>query len=223
MKYCALILAAGNSTRFQAKINKLFYKINQKTVLELSLHNFIMDDDCKAIIVVYNPNLKDEFKKILANISCSKQVIMVEGGYYRHDSFVKGIKHCLNYDWVMVHDGARPFLSFDLIERIKEIILLKKNLDAIIPYLNIYDSLIEIDNKNLKYLNRNNIKIIQTPQCFKIKSIIDIINENNKDYSDEFSWILSIKKIKYELIEGNKINLKITYFDDLNIFDLIDI
>ena len=139
MKYCALILAAGNSTRFQAKINKLFYKINQKTVLELSLHNFIMDDDCKAIIVVYNPNLKDQFKKILANISCLKQVIMVAGGNYRHDSFVKGIKHCLNYDWVMVHDGARPFFSFDLIKRIKETILYKEKLDAIIPYLNIYN------------------------------------------------------------------------------------
>ena len=215
MKYCALILAAGNSTRFQAKINKLFYKINQKTVLELSLHNFIMDDDCKAIIVVYNPNLKDQFKKILANISCLKQIIMVAGGNYRHDSFVKGIKHCLNYDWVMVHDGARPFLSFDLIKRIKETILYKEKLDAIIPYLNIYDSLIEIGNNNIKYLNRNNIKIVQTPQCFKVKSIIDIINKNNKDYSDEFSWILSIKNIKYELIEGDNGNFKITYFKEL--------
>ncbi len=215
MKYCALILAAGNSTRFQAKINKLFYKINQKTVLELSLHNFIMDDDCKAIIVVYNPNLKDQFKKILANISCLKQVIMVAGGNYRHDSFVKGIKHCLNYDWVMVHDGARPFLSFDLIKRIKETILYKEKLDAIIPYLNIYDSLIEIGNNNIKYLNRNNIKIVQTPQCFKVKSIIDIINKNNKDYSDEFSWILSIKNIDYQLIEGDNGNFKITYFKEL--------
>ena len=215
MKYCALILAAGNSTRFQAKINKLFYKINQKTVLELSLHNFIIDDDCKAIIVVYNPNLKEEFKKILANISCSKQVIMVAGGNYRHDSFVKGIKHCLNYDWVMVHDGARPFLSFDLIKRIKEIISHKKNLEAIIPYLNIYHSLIEISNNNLKYLNRNNIKIIQTPQCLKVKSIIDIINKNNKDYSDEFSWILSFKNINYELINGDNDNFKITYLKDV--------
>lgn len=215
MKYCALILAAGNSTRFQAKINKLFYKINQKTVLELSLHNFIMDDDCKAIIVVYNPNLKDQFKKILANISCLKQIIMVAGGNYRHDSFVKGIKHCLHYDWVMVHDAARPFLSFDLIKRIKETILYKEKLDAIIPYLNIYDSLIEIGNNNIKYLNRNNIKIVQTPQCFKVKSIIDIINKNNKDYSDEFSWILSIKNIDYQLIEGDNGNFKITYFKEL--------
>ncbi len=216
MKYCALILGGGNSNRFDNNTNKLLHKINSnKTVLEMSLNNFWNDNDCETIIVVFNINYQKEFKNLIDKIKTTKKIIMVPGGQFRHDSFVKGILKCLDFDYVMVHDAARPFLSFDLINRIKYEFDSNSKIDAIIPILSISDSVIQIKDNNLKYLNRDELKIVQTPQCFKIDSISNLINKNNYDFGDELSWLISLKKVKVKLIDGEKDNLKITFKSDV--------
>ena len=187
MKYSALILGAGNSVRFDNQQNKLFYKFENKTILELSLNNFLNDKDCDLIVVVYNKNFENEFTRIIQSLMVYKKIILVPGGDFRHDSFVKGISYCKDYNYVMVHDAARPFLTSKLIENIKNQFIINPNLDAIIPTLSLRDSVIEINHNSLNYLNRDKIKLVQTPECFKMNSILNFINLNNNNFSDELS------------------------------------
>lgn len=211
MKYSTIILGAGLSTRFGE--NKLYYKLKDKEIILYSVDLFSADNDCQEIILVVNQKDISKTKNILSNYNKVKIVI---GGDYRHDSFVKGYSNLkCNSDYILVHDAARPFLSLQLLENIKKSFMF--DYDAIIPCLSIADSLINIVDNNVNYLNRDNVKIIQTPQVFK-KNIIDpIFIENNYSYfNDEFSWLLSFnQKISYTLIEGEKENRKITFAKDL--------
>lgn len=211
MKYSAIILAGGSSSRFGEE-NKLLFKINNKTIIEHSIEHFLNDNDCLKVIVVINSKYEDIYKKLLKN----KKIQFVNGGKTRHDSFLNGFNYCVDCEYIMVHDAARPFLSSELISNIKKEFLLDKKLECVVPILNISDSILSIDNNKIEYLNRDQIKIVQTPQAFKNKLVKSIIKVDKKNsYNDEFSWVISNKNIRYKIILGDKNNLKITYKNDI--------
>lgn len=210
MKYTAIILAGGNSSRFGDK-NKLLFKINDKFVIELAVQNFLKDIECTKIIIVINSKFKDTYR----NIFVDKKIKLVNGGNTRHNSFLNGFINCMSSEYVMVHDAARPFVTFELISNIKKEFLIDQNLECVIPVLTMNDSIFTINNNKIKYLNRDKIKIVQTPQMFKTNLIKSILKNDNRNYNDEFSWIISNKEIKYKLISGDKNNFKITYRKDV--------
>ena len=208
--YTAIILAGGNSTRFANK-NKLLTKINEKCIIEYSINTFLSDLECNQIILVINKQYEQEYKHICQN----KKIEIVIGGNSRSESSYLGLLHCTN-EYVLIHDGARPFLNLTLVNSITDE-LFNNNYDAIIPVVNIYDSLIKLDiNNNIDYVNRNDYKIIQTPQAFKTKLILEAYKHLNKDFNDDFSLLKNFNKnIKYKLVNGDKQNIKITTIDDL--------
>ena len=205
MKFSFILLAGGSSNRFKSNIPKPYHKIAGKTLIELSINKINQFKEFKKIIIVYNKKHLKFLKKI--NL---KNITFIVGGKNRQQS----TNNALNYlqkqklvKKVLIHDAARPNFSKNLIKKI--LIEAKKN-STIVPVLKIQDALKEKYNKN-KFLNlkRKNLFLTQTPQCFDLKKISNL-HENNKDkyVDDDLSLIDSNYKTK--LINGEKKNFKIT-------------
>ncbi len=215
MKYTVIIPAAGSSVRFGNK-NKLTIKINGEMLIKHTISVFNYDKECEKIILVVKENEFNLFKRLFC---LDKKIIVVAKNTLTRSESVKfGLEYCKKSEFIMIHDGCRPFLESELVERIKEQLA---SYDVVIPILKISDSILQI-NPDLKYLNRDNIFRVQTPQAFK-KAIL--VNKSNKIekidlFNDEFSQLLSANNsINYKLIEGSSKNIKVTYEDDLNYFE----
>ncbi len=206
----AIIVAAGSGSRLGSDIPKQFINLdNKKSILNICVETFKMNKLIDEIIIVVLEEWLETIKKEF------KYCKVVVGGKSRSESSIIGLNNCsekcVN---VLIHDAARPFVTKKIIsECIKNL----KKYEAVIPVLSSSDSLILEETNQLSYLNRNKIKIIQTPQAFKFSNFFPV-TENIKDNADDFSVVYKINpNINYTFIKGDKLNFKITDQSDLNI------
>jgi len=213
MNLFLIILAAGDGKRLKTNIPKPFNKVNNKTLLEYSMNVFKNFDEIKKTIIVYNPKHKKYLDKIKMN-NCIK----IKGGSTRQKSTIKALKKIknLNCNKVLIHDASRPNPPQQLI---KKIIKNLKNNDVVIPILKINDATKFIQKNNLiSNINRNYLKLTQTPQGFNFKRLYQKHRINiNEKFDDDFS-LYAGQKEKIVMLNGNVSNFKITYNDDLDIF-----
>ena len=210
----ALILAAGNSNRYNGEKPKQFEYLNDKMVLEYSVNTFIEHSEIEEVILVVHNDYLQKIKKIIKNCK------IISGGKRRQDSSLMGLMACpKNTENVLIHDAARPFVSKKIIDDC--LIELKHNV-AVCPALSFTDTIAEVDpDKNIsKMLNRNILFGLQTPQAFKYKTILDCHKKLEKNVTDDISVI---KEFNYncKIIEGCHKNMKITFKDDLKKINLL--
>ena len=205
MKYDAIVLAGGTGKRAKLGFNKVLYKMKDgRTVLYHSCLPFINDHDCQNLIAVCNFEL--DFK--------DNKIIKVEGGKERYNSVLNGLS-AVKSAYVLIHDGARPFLDIDDLNRLKEAIkkydnaiLAKKAIDTI-KYVN--DDLY-ID----KTIDRDHIYYALTPQGFKTSLIKEAYqNINLKGITDDAS-VMEKYGYKVKIVECLKDNKKLTLKEDFN-------
>lgn len=208
-KYSVIIPASGLSNRFGN--DKLMIKINNIEIIKHTVSIFIEDKDCNHVIICANNKNIDKFKTFFHLYS---KVLVVKGGKTRFESVKNGISYLRkDAENILIHDGARPFLNNELLSRIKQSVIIDNN-SITIPYIDIYDSCMDISIN--KYLDRDNIKIIQTPQAFKRNLIVNIYNNVEKPYNDEYSMILdNSSDAKCNFVLGQRSNVKITTKEDL--------
>ncbi|MDC1047614.1 2-C-methyl-D-erythritol 2,4-cyclodiphosphate synthase [Alphaproteobacteria bacterium] len=205
-----VILAGGNGSRFGKKLPKQFTRIKGENLIHFFLTRLDTNNFNKIVIVSKISYLK--YLKKLEYDFPSVKFIFVKAGKNRQSSSYNGLKSLESLDPknVLIHDAARPFCSNNLIIRILK--KLKKNYSSI-PYI------VNTDKKMIlkKDFNKN-IKLIQTPQGFKFQTIFEAHkNTLIKNARDDSSLIIE-KKINF--VKGERLNLKITYPDDLNYFKL---
>jgi len=213
----AIILSGGLGKRFDKKLPKQFYKIDNKYILEISVDKFIKSNLFKKIIVVTSLEFIDLTKEVLKK----RTVQIVVGGTTRQKSVLNGLIEGKKYKTknVLIHDAARPLIRLSMIKNIVNRI--QKN-DCVIPMININDSLRKVQNNIYEDIKRDDVKIIQTPQAFKFNKILNAhLKLKNKNFTDD-SIILSKDGIKIDQIEGDFINFKITTKDDLEIATMIE-
>ena len=201
-----ILLAGGDSLRFSSNSNKLLAKFKNKNLL---IHNieFLKELKFKKITLVIN-NTKN------ADISNFIDLEIIKGGKTRSESVKNALdKSKIRSKYVLIHDVARPLNSKKLINNIIKN-LIEKKYDCVVPYCKCTDTIV-VNHKNI---DRENIKLIKTPQGFIKKKIIYLHNKYNKkkltDDSQLFRYDNKNYKIKYLL--QNEINIKITYKDELN-------
>ena len=211
----AIILVAGNSTRFGQNRNKNFEKINEKAVLYYSLKAF---DENKYIDNIVIATKKEEILKVKAIIeqeNIAKNVKTVIGGSSRKQSVYNCIKD-INSDIVIIHDGARPIIKQEYINKCIE------NMDkfeGVAVGVRSKDTIKITDENNIviNTTKRANTWIIQTPQCFDRKILLKMHNKyKNEDVTDDCE-LLEIDNHKVKIIEGDYTNIKITTYEDLDI------
>jgi 2-C-methyl-D-erythritol 4-phosphate cytidylyltransferase/2-C-methyl-D-erythritol 2,4-cyclodiphosphate synthase len=190
---CAVIVAGGNSTRFgNDKLNSMLF---EKTVLQ---------------------NTVDLFRPIVEQIVVVG--VQVDGTTYapagqtRFLSVQNGLKMVdKNCDLVAIHDGARPFVSKNLIEKLFDQAKLK---GSAIPSLPVTDTVWNLA-EGAKVVNRNHLKSVQTPQVFRFDLICHAFaNATHQNYTDESTLFYDVFD-ELNLVEGERANVKITYPGDL--------
>ena len=211
MNNTVIILAGGIGSRMKNPIPKQFLEINERMIIEYTIDKFLSNKYINDIIVVCNKQWIDKVKNKNLNIK------IIAGGNSRFESSYIGLKACNNNTKnVLIHDAVRPFVEDDLINKAIEKL---ENYDATIPVVSCSDSI--INRKSMKYINRDDIKMIQTPQGFKFKIILDAYKKHGKNkksnFSDDFSLLLYyMPNIDYFFYKGNNSNFKITHQDDLD-------
>lgn len=206
MKITAVIAAAGSGTRM-GKGNKLLIPINGKTVIERTLEAFQKSEYINEIVLVTSP--EGEIARLAR--SFSKVTHIVEGAQTRAESVRRGIDFADGCDYIAVSDGARPFVSCELIMRIAE--SAKKN-GAAVPCIPLTDTVKDVDNGKIeKTLDRSRLFGAQTPQIFR-KELLRLAYEKCGDgVTDESSAVEKIQPVAY--VEGDPDNIKLTTEFDL--------
>ena len=216
MSLFLIVLAAGDGIRLKSKTPKAFNKVNNKTLLEYSLDTFKNFPEIKKTVIVYNKKNMQYLSKLKL-----KNTLKIIGGKTRQQSTFNALKKIkkMNCNKVLIHDSARPNPSIKLIKRI--IYSLKKN-DAVIPVIKINDAT-KIFKKNIVIgnLNRDNLKLAQTPQGFTFEKLYQKHYENINEAFDDDSALFIKDNEKIFTVNGDKNNLKITDEGDLNNFKAI--
>lgn len=220
---CALIVAAGKGTRMGTKVSKQFIEIDDKPVLYYTLRAF---SDCDLIDEIYLVLSKNDVEycesHILDKYKFGKSINIVEGGTERQDSVYNGLKAIKNCDIVLIHDGARPFISEDII--IKGIKNAKKHgacACGVIPKDTI--KIRDIEGFSVSTPDRSTLFAVQTPQCFNYDLIMkchENIKDNLVSVTDD-TMIVEKYGHKVFLFEGDYKNIKITTPEDILIAESI--
>ena len=213
-----IILAAGNGARYSDKKEKIFQKINNKTILEYSLSSFLNISAIENIILV-SKNLEKIKQEIDLKKDTAKKIFLAVGGTTRFLSFIQGFNFLEKFQqkWTMIHDAARALINpADINHLIKHCFLADEN--AILAKKST-DTLKQISKDSFikSTLNRDLIYQAQTPQLFLTKDLnlaLNTIKTKNIQITDEALAIeKSGKKIK--IIESKYPNEKLTYKSDL--------
>ena len=201
-----IILASGQSKRFNSSKPKQFIKYKNKALFEHSLDKALSSKLFKKIILVTND--KKQIKK-----KYSKDVLIIRGGKERSDSSLIGLKFIKKYkpNNVLIHDAARPNFTIKLLKNL--INSLKKN-KASIPVISSKDSIKYKVKNQLFNLNRKNSYLTQTPQAFKFKDVYDLSIKQKRKIQDEATLFIE-NNLKLNFIKGEILNNKITFKEDL--------
>ena len=164
-----IITAGGSSTRFKGT-NKLLYEIDGKPVILYSIELFNSIDYVDEIIVAANSSIIENLKLLF---SCFPKVKVINGGKTRQDSVFEGLKECNSPDFVVIHDGARPFIKKDIVDDCLE---KAKNIGASIVAVKTIDTIKIVDKNGIisSTPDRNTLWNAQTPQIFKYDTIYSL-------------------------------------------------
>ena len=222
--FVAIIPAAGDSSRYSGEIPKQFLRVDGRTVLELSIRPLLDFSECLGVCVLVPP--EDQFHKAL-EIKDNPKIFLAEGGTSRIDSVAKGVKFWqqseLSYDYILIHDAARPCLRSSDIQQLLESI--DSEVDGVVLGIPCTDTIKKVSAKGsliLNTLDRSKLWRAFTPQIFR-KEVLqkNALEENiEKEFTDEAS-LVEANGGKLKMVKGFEDNIKLTFPEDLGLIKSI--
>jgi len=218
MKTAVLIMSGGQGRRFGNAQGKQLFEYNGQPIMFYTIEKFkgLVD----KIIVLIDPLFKKELELQLLKHKIKVDGV-VEGGTERYDSVKNGlefIRQDKEIEYVLIHDGARPNISKELIIRSLEAV---KKYSAVIPVVPVKDTIKEIaENIVKKTIPRKNLVQVQTPQCFKKEIIIKAYQQVDPKECTDDAMVLEKAGQTIFTIPGEEKNIKITTQEDLKYLKL---
>ncbi len=234
-KIAIIITAAGSSRRIGGGIKKEYLPYKNGTVLSVCAETFLnacIDATITDFIVTCPKGGIEDCKKALGNVNKSlssrpalekiseqeaSDIQIIEGDDTRQKSVYKGLLAVKGQpEIVLIHDGARPFVSRQVIITALEAAL---QYGASVPGITPTDTQKEIDQEGFicRHLIRSQLTSVQTPQCFDYKKLLEAhkrASEDMKEYTDDTEiWGAYCGRVK--ITAGDVNNIKITYPSDL--------
>jgi 2-C-methyl-D-erythritol 4-phosphate cytidylyltransferase len=211
-KVGAIIVAAGSSRRMGG-IDKVFVPLGGKPALVWVLDAFESCELVNQIIVVVNTKNIERCRKLVAEERWSKVSDICAGGRRRQDSVAAGLSRLNHCQWVIIHDGARPLVTKDLIERGLKA---AEETGAAIAAIPVTDTIkIAGDDRIVRQTPpRQNLWAVQTPQVFRLNIIARAYKQAKGEVTDDASLVEKLG-YKVKLYMGSYDNIKITNPDDL--------
>lgn len=218
-KKYAVIVAGGKGTRMGSSIPKQFLPLLSLPVLCHSVLAFSHTIRDIKIILVAPEDQMDSARTILKSYTGQVDLTIVAGGETRFHSVQNGLKHIKEDGIVFIHDAVRPLISGELIARCFEHTMLH---GSAIPSIPVADSMRIIGDDGISHaVNRDKVRIIQTPQTFLTSIIVPAFNrEYDPSFTDE-ATVAEAAGATVHLVEGDKDNIKITTPGDMIIADTL--
>ena len=222
MKQQAVIIVAGGvGERAGAGIPKQFVSINNKPIICYSIEKFLQFNTDIKIILVVHKDFQDMLKEILKQFFPDYQFEITVGGNTRFQSVKNGLmvlKDLGFFGIVAIHDAARPFISEKLIERCFS---KATQCESAIPIIPVTDSIRLKIGKSTKQINRDDVVIVQTPQCFEFNILYRAFQTEYQPLFTDEATVLEHFGKEIHIVEGEKNNFKITNPIDFEIAKLL--
>jgi 2-C-methyl-D-erythritol 4-phosphate cytidylyltransferase len=220
-KVTAVIPAAGSGMRMGSREAKQFLDLAGMPLLALTLRPF---QECRLVdgivLVVRREDISYCVHEIVDGFHLSKVKEVVAGGRRRQDSVRQGIESVPDdCGWVLVHDGVRPFISAELIQRV---IRGTQQFRAVIPGVPLKETIKQADRENtvIRSIDRVHLWLIQTPQIFRLDDIRlahqEAVKQGWREATDD-ALLLEKLGIPIKIIKGEEGNIKVTTPHDLEL------
>lgn len=214
----AIIVAAGQSSRMGGK-DKIFAPLSGKPLLNQVVAVFHNCPSVDEVVIILGKGNLERGNRLIAEHNWPKVIAVCQGGRKRQDSVWAGIKRLSHCHWVVIHDGARPLVSVDLVE---------KGLDeaqetgAAIAAVPVKDTIkfISRDDFVLETPNRHDLWAVQTPQVF----LFDVLKRAHQQAVDEATddaMLVEQLGYKVKVYMGSYQNIKVTTPEDLAVAEII--
>lgn len=226
MKTTAIVLAGGSGKRMNSMVKKQFLMLKDKPLLYYSLKAFEDSFIDSVILVASGEDMEYCRKEIVQKYHFNKVEKIVEGGKERYHSVINGVMAAPVCDYIFIHDGARPFITGSILERLFEEVKISKACVAGMP---VKDTIKIADSQG--YIEttpkRDLVWMIQTPQVFSYELIYrayDILQKEETrllkegiSITDDAMVVETLLGEKVKLVEGSYRNIKITTPEDLSV------
>ncbi|SDD35173.1 2-C-methyl-D-erythritol 4-phosphate cytidylyltransferase [Williamwhitmania taraxaci] len=218
MKKAAIIVAGGSGIRMGGEVPKQFQLIGGKPVVLWSLTAFYNFDPEIHLILVLPQEHIDLWERLREEFKPAFSVTVVAGGAERYHSVQNGLTAITDEDIIAIHDGVRPFIDSVMINRCFDA---AHKTGTAIPVIESVDSIRILIPDGSRPLKRRDVKRVQTPQVFRREVIQKAYSQLYKDCFTDEATVCEMAGFKTTLIEGNKLNLKITTPEDMMLADII--
>lgn len=218
MKKVALIVAGGKGSRMNRETPKQFLLLKHKPVLFYTIQSFLKAYDDMEIILVLPEEYIANGQEIIDGFFDNSKIRLCAGGRTRFHSVQKGLELIDEESIIFVHDGVRCLLSPDLIQSCYEHALEKGTAVPVIPCT---DSVRIVNEVESNVIDRNKLRMVQTPQTFHSKILLPAFNIDYKDQFTDEAAVIEAFGLNVHLIEGETSNIKITTEMDLYLAEKI--
>jgi 2-C-methyl-D-erythritol 4-phosphate cytidylyltransferase len=213
MQNSVIVVAGGVGKRMGSDVPKQFHLLNGKPVIFHSIQPFLDFDPAIKLIIVLPKEHLSTWQTMCSEYLFHVEHCMVEGGETRYHSVKNGLKAVGDTGLVAVHDSVRPNINS---EWVRSCFIEAEKSGNAIPCISVTESLREIDNEENKPVDRNKIRIIQTPQVFQTSILKQAYSIPHRDSFTDDASVIEAAGHKINLVYGLKENIKITHPADLH-------
>ncbi len=211
-QYSVIITAGGSGARMGSSIPKQFIQLNEKPILMYTIERFYHFDPKAQLIVTLPEEWNSYWEDLLIENDFRIPHRVVTGGNERYDSIKNALEYCIG-KYIVVHDGVRPLVSADTLERCFNAV---KQYCAVIPVINLKESLRQKGDGATKAVDRADYLLVQTPQCFEKEILLRAYKKPyDSSITDDATLVESIG-VPIKTVDGNDSNIKITTQSDLS-------
>lgn len=214
----AIIVAAGEGRRMGG-VDKVFALLAGEPMLSRVINTFQECNLIDQIVIVLSQEKLAPGRELVAAHGWSKVTDVCAGGKRRQDSVLAGLGRLTHCQWVVIHDGVRPLVTADLIQRgLKAVV----ETGAAVAAMSVTDTIkVAGDDRIVRETPlRQNLWAVQTPQVFRPDMITEAYQRVNDDVTDDASLVEQLG-YKVKLYPGSYDNIKITTPDDLTLAEIL--
>jgi len=214
----AVIVAAGKSERM-GDVDKMFASLGGQPLLLRTTQPFQQCPEIDQIVVVVSGEKEMQCRHLVSGPEWSKVSDVCLGGKRRQDSVAEGLQRLADCDWAVIHDGARPLVTVELIERGLEA---ARETGAAVAAVPVTETIKVADQGRtvLETPPRQNLWVVQTPQVFAINIIREAYQNTSEDVTDSSSLVERLG-YKVKLYMGAHENIKVTTPADLALAEIL--
>ncbi len=213
-----IIVAGGSGRRMGTAVPKQFLNLAGIPVLMRTMHIFYQFDPAIEMIVVLPEQQLQTWKELCVKHDFNIGHKQITGGETRFHSVKNGLSLIEEDSLTGIHDGVRPLVSFETIQRCYEVAEVHGNA---VPAVGLLESAREVSAGKSRIIDREKIRLIQTPQVFQYQQLLRAYQQPYREIFTDDASVVEALGYKINLVEGNAENIKITTRFDLNVAEMI--